>query len=1398
MKTRSTSTKKSTEQTLNPGDDKVERPLSNPSTAQLSTSRGKRSKTTSKARSSKQSGLPPDENPAKKARGGSNAESLSLSGDGKGSKETLTPLAKPTPRGAPIPPSGRDNPHLDNMSGQVDSSDSEEDEYLATEGPWDRSRVKKRIDEVGRDEFPELGMGAFAPIDEVFEGLTDAESANLTIFDRIRETINKLPMRKGRSLREILMIHRQRKSAVASDIYHTHDAACEAIQGRPDDARCEIRIFAYIADVYGQNPLAGASIPLLAKVIEVFKDQYKFFQGEGDCCENDFFTSAATVACETLKTLIDDYLQAPNHRRALWHTITDDCAEVFEIWEESLNVPETAEEKEERIKEHRLDKKLALLRNRESEIQEKEQYLISHAEKLAAKEIPKNLLAGRDPDDAQVYDHKLRKYRPLRELKMRASKAFQDKLFRDAKRKHNKEKAQAESEQNDKARQEEAARIRAEREANPFDQTRIDRFVKSIKANSKDAPVTKAKTQPSEREESADELSWSESSVEQEDDRADIQDFVDDSFRAPTPELNQVSTPAMTNVMVNMTEVPTMEDFSPGGKSYHKLMKYIRECENKNQLLRIDKWPKKLVSAINFQYRHTFETHLEGNGADEDWQRHNPSELQLTFLRMYEATQGMKTSSTDLTTEFRTWLANYKLRIDWSSATHPMQHPFTEYVNEILYRYDTLETQLKASPLSQSDKSHLVKILAKEVVHENISKEGRTQMKTTIDGALNELKDFRHALTAVSDIVMKQLKTLFDADGFRPEATKRKASYSQSPHGDPEESAKKTKRTKPSFDKKGKSQSPSADRQAKARCKGCGWDLKQKDGKGARRCSRNDFKSCKGDPRRNMTGQQWVDSEVGKKWSKYTKKGLPKDTSITLDNVADRWQTPNKSSGKGINLNQYCAHLLGISHALINFSIVNEQQEATNEEDLEEPPALSGRLLLDTGAIGNSVVSSAFYNKLLKSNQTHKLFTASSSLTSAFNDSANITKEISFKVKIFDLNSSIIVDIKALVADINVDLIIDRRTVKTNNLIMHFPDHFADGDLLDYLKQAPKTSLSSSESAAISEESDWNIVMAFFQNQEANPTLETSWTKQLRNIAAASKPRIAFKQQQRAERKEQRRIHKQLASRWTHLNHIASTHDIVASTSDTVTQHKEEVGDITPKVSQYDTYLASLASNFSRKAAFEREGNLVDIPDNKLESIPAEIINNSVDETEYVKVLIEGPPVLQAKLRKLVQKHKLVFRSNVQATPANLDTFTLDIDDKQWYTKANRLPARNTDSERAKALNEMLEILIKHQVIEPCDDSHYSHAFLVPKPNGKWRLVLDFKNLNKATINYYKWPLPNIKEMLNRIGDCRPKYFAVFDLTSGYYQAPIDEKSRKYTAFTTREGVYSGDDSQWA
>ena len=218
--------------------------------------------------------------------------------------------------------------------------------------------------------------------------------------------------------------------------------------------------------------------------------------------------------------------------------------------------------------------------------------------------------------------------------------------------------------------------------------------------------------------------------------------------------------------------------------------------------------------------------------------------------------------------------------------------------------------------------------------------------------------------------------------------------------------------------------------------------------------------------------------------------------------------------------------------------------------------------------------------------------------------------------------------------------------------------------------------------------------------------------------------------------------------------------------------------------------LFNLTSNFSTKSAYKRDGNLIDIPDNKLECLPSELISNVPSENEYTKVIIEGAPLVRQAIASLVKEFKGIFSTTVQKTPAKLEPFKLVIDETKWAIPANQLRCRRLDKEREVELEKLINILLEAGIIEACDSAHYSHAFLVPKPNGKWRLVLDFKNLNGVTVNHYKWPLPDIKEMLNRVGDSRPEFFAVFDLTSGYYQAEISEDSRSSTAFLTRHGVY--------
>jgi hypothetical protein len=68
-------------------------------------------------------------------------------------------------------------------------------------------------------------------------------------------------------------------------------------------------------------------------------------------------------------------------------------------------------------------------------------------------------------------------------------------------------------------------------------------------------------------------------------------------------------------------------------------------------------------------------------------------------------------------------------------------------------------------------------------------------------------------------------------------------------------------------------------------------------------------------------------------------------------------------------------------------------------------------------------------------------------------------------------------------------------------------------------------------------------------------------------------------------------------------------------------------------------------------------------------------------------------------------------------------------------------------------------------------------------------MCIDYRNLNDCTEDA-SHPIPNISEMLRRIGAHKAKVFAVLDLTQGYHQAPLTLKARVYTAFILFCGVY--------
>jgi len=77
---------------------------------------------------------------------------------------------------------------------------------------------------------------------------------------------------------------------------------------------------------------------------------------------------------------------------------------------------------------------------------------------------------------------------------------------------------------------------------------------------------------------------------------------------------------------------------------------------------------------------------------------------------------------------------------------------------------------------------------------------------------------------------------------------------------------------------------------------------------------------------------------------------------------------------------------------------------------------------------------------------------------------------------------------------------------------------------------------------------------------------------------------------------------------------------------------------------------------------------------------------------------------------------------------------------------------------------------------------------IVPKKNGKWRICIDYRELNKETLKDH-FPLPFIDQALDTLAG--KKYFSFLDGFSGYNQIQIAPEGQDKTTFTYPRGNFS-------
>ena len=127
------------------------------------------------------------------------------------------------------------------------------------------------------------------------------------------------------------------------------------------------------------------------------------------------------------------------------------------------------------------------------------------------------------------------------------------------------------------------------------------------------------------------------------------------------------------------------------------------------------------------------------------------------------------------------------------------------------------------------------------------------------------------------------------------------------------------------------------------------------------------------------------------------------------------------------------------------------------------------------------------------------------------------------------------------------------------------------------------------------------------------------------------------------------------------------------------------------------------------------------------------------------------------------------------------------------YTHEGAKPVRNPQRRMNPALKDIvkeeLQKLLNVNFIYPISDNKWvSPLVVVPKKNGKWRICVDYRELNKATLKDY-FPLTFIDQVLDML--VGKKYFSFLDGFSGYNQIQIEPEDQDKTTSTCPWGTYA-------
>ena len=117
--------------------------------------------------------------------------------------------------------------------------------------------------------------------------------------------------------------------------------------------------------------------------------------------------------------------------------------------------------------------------------------------------------------------------------------------------------------------------------------------------------------------------------------------------------------------------------------------------------------------------------------------------------------------------------------------------------------------------------------------------------------------------------------------------------------------------------------------------------------------------------------------------------------------------------------------------------------------------------------------------------------------------------------------------------------------------------------------------------------------------------------------------------------------------------------------------------------------------------------------------------------------------------------------------------------------RARPIPPRDFEDCRAH-----IHSLLEANIIRPSHSPYASPIVLLRKKSGALRMVIDYRKVNARTVKD-GYSIPKVEDLLLTLNGSR--YYCQMDLCKAYYQVPMSDRARKYSAFITPFGLFEWD-----